>query len=81
MVAGCNRSCKFDAVFFIVLKSGNVKKVLFVDDTHPVLWDELLEMGFQCDDFSGITAGECKLIIGDYFGAVIRSKITFDAEM
>lgn len=58
-----------------------MKKVLFVDDTHPVLREELSAMGFQCDDFTGNNSDDCKLIIGDYFGAVIRSKITFDADM
>ena len=58
-----------------------MKKVLFVDDTHPVLREELSAMGFQCDDFTGNNSDDCKHIIGDYFGAVIRSKITFDADM
>lgn len=58
-----------------------MKKVLFVDDTHPVLREELTAMGFQCDDFTGKNSDDCKRIIGDYFGAVIRSKITFDAAM
>ncbi len=58
-----------------------MNKVLFVDDTHPVLREELTAMGFQCDDFTGYNSDDCKRIIGDYFGAVIRSKITFDADM
>ena len=58
-----------------------MKKVLFVDDTHPVLKEELTSMGFQCDDFTGISSEDCRKIIGEYFGAVIRSKITFDVEM
>ncbi len=58
-----------------------MKKILFVDDTHPVLREEFTAMGFQCDDFAGKNSDDCKLIIGEYFGAVIRSKITFDAEM
>jgi len=58
-----------------------VKKVLFVDDTHPVLREELSAMGFQCDDFTGISTDDCKRVIGDYFGAVIRSKITFDTDI
>lgn len=58
-----------------------MRKVLFVDDTHPVLHEELTAMGFQCEHFTGGSAAECKRIIGDYFGAVIRSKITFNAEM
>lgn len=58
-----------------------MKKILFVDDTHPILKEELTAMGFQCDDFTGISSEECRQIIGEYFGAVIRSKITFDVEM
>lgn len=58
-----------------------MKKILFVDDTHPVLREELTAMGFQCDDFAGKNSDDCKSIISEYFGAVIRSKITFDAEM
>ncbi len=58
-----------------------MKKILFVDDTHPVLREEFTAMGFQCDDFTGKNSDDCKLIIGEYFGAVIRSKITFDAEI
>lgn len=58
-----------------------MKKILFVDDTHPVLKEELTAMGFICDDFSGTSAEDCRKVIGGYFGAVIRSKITFDAFM
>jgi D-3-phosphoglycerate dehydrogenase / 2-oxoglutarate reductase len=58
-----------------------MQKVLFVDDTHPVLKEELTAMGYQCDDFTGSGADDCRRIIGEYTGAVIRSKITFDAEM
>jgi D-3-phosphoglycerate dehydrogenase / 2-oxoglutarate reductase len=58
-----------------------MRKVLFVDDTHPILHEELTAMGFRCEQFLGGSAEECKRIIGDYFGAVIRSKITFNAEM
>ena len=58
-----------------------MKKILFVDDAHPVLKAELESMGFICDDFTGSTAADCRKVIGDYFGAVIRSKITFDAAM
>ncbi len=58
-----------------------INKILFVDDTHPILKEELTAMGFNCEDFSGNSAQECKQLIGDYFGAVIRSKITFNAEM
>jgi len=61
--------------------SATVKKILFVDDSHPVLREELTAMGFQCDDFTGKNSDDCKSIISEYFGAVIRSKITFDAEM
>ncbi len=63
------------------MKPGKVKKILFVDDTHPVLKEELSLMGFLCDDFTGNNAEDCTKIIGEYFGAVIRSGITFDSEM
>jgi len=58
-----------------------VQKILFVDETHPVLKEELTAMGFVCDDFIGSNAEDCKQIIGGYFGAVIRSKIIFDKKM
>ena len=58
-----------------------IRKILFVDDTHPVLKEELTAMGFSCDDFTGSTAADCRSIIYNYFGAVIRSKITFNSEM
>jgi D-3-phosphoglycerate dehydrogenase / 2-oxoglutarate reductase len=58
-----------------------IRKVLFVDDAHPVLKAELTAMGFSCDEFTGSTAADCRFVISDYFGAVIRSKITFDAAM
>jgi D-3-phosphoglycerate dehydrogenase len=38
-------------------------------------------MGSQSDDFTGSGTGDCKSVIGEYNGAVIRSKITFNAEM
>ncbi len=63
------------------MNSNTERKILFVDDTHPVLKEELTLMGFRCDEFTGSTDEECRLIIGEYFGAVIRSKITFNAEM
>jgi D-3-phosphoglycerate dehydrogenase len=56
-------------------------RVLFIDDAHPVLRAELTEIGFQCDEFIGSTYSECLAIIKDYFGVVIRSKITFDRNM
>lgn len=59
----------------------SVKKILFIDDTHSILRKELEVMGFKCDTFNGSNTADCKQIIGDYFGAVIRSKITFDADM
>lgn len=58
-----------------------VQKVLFIDDTHPVLREELVAMGFECDSFTGKSASDCKKIIAGYFGLVIRSKIILDAEI
>ncbi len=57
------------------------KRVLFIDDTHPVLKEQLTEMGYSCDEFTGYGREEYKAIIGEYTGIIIRSRITLDREM
>ena len=58
-----------------------MSKVLFVDTVHPVLQEELIEMGYACDVNTTATAEAIKSIIADYEGAVIRSRIPFDRSM
>ncbi|MCD6113429.1 MAG: hypothetical protein J7J86_09235 [Bacteroidales bacterium] len=56
----------------------NIKKVLFIDSTHKVLRDELIELGFQTDYFPDYSKKEYENIIEDYFGIIVRSKIKID---
>jgi D-3-phosphoglycerate dehydrogenase len=56
------------------------KKILFIDDAHPVLREELERDGWQCDSFPGYGREEFKEIIGDYTGVIIRSRIKLDED-
>ena len=58
-----------------------MKKVLFIDSTHPSLQQGLEELGFQCDYFPDFQRNDFKRIIGNYEGVIIRSKIKLDVEM
>ena len=57
------------------------KKVIFIDSVHPILKERLEGLGFQCDWMVDLKPTEIEQIIGNYEGAVIRSKFKFDAEM
>ncbi len=56
------------------------RKVLFIDDTHPLLTELLQEMGFVCDYFPEFKRKDLLKIAAVYQGVVIRSKIKLDAE-
>ena len=58
-----------------------MKKVLFIDTTHPALPEGLEKLGFQCDYFPNYQRADFKRIIGDYEGVIIRSKIKLDREI
>lgn len=53
-------------------------KIMFIDNVHPILWERLMKLGFQCVDFT--TENEKKILaqISDFQGVVIRSKFTID---
>lgn len=54
------------------------KKVLFIDEVHPVLKEELVKLGFLCED---LTPENADTILGSligYHGIVIRSKFIID---
>ncbi len=57
------------------------RKILFIDNTHSALAEELTLAGFQCDYFPNYTLENYEKIIFDYFGVVIRSKILMDKQM
>ena len=58
-----------------------MKKVLFVDSTHPSLQDGLEKAGFSCDYFPDYRKVDFMKIIDEYEGVIIRSKIKLDDEI
>jgi D-3-phosphoglycerate dehydrogenase / 2-oxoglutarate reductase len=55
-----------------------LRKVLFIDTTHPVLKEKLINLGYQCDFYPDYTRTDFENIIQEYFGIIIRSKINLD---
>lgn len=58
-----------------------VKKVLFIDSTHPCLAEDLIKAGFVCDFFFSHSRNDIEKIIHQYTGIIIRSRITVDKVM
>lgn len=56
-----------------------MKKVLFVDTVHPMLWEELEKEGFHCIEAYDLSKEEVKAISSDTYGIVIRSRFKIDA--
>lgn len=56
------------------------KKVAFIDTVHPVLWDGLIENGFQCLDFTNESLATIRKQIHAINGIVIRSRFPMNAE-
>jgi len=54
-------------------------RVLFLDIVHPILEEMLSEKGFICEHNYTCTYDEALLLIPDYDGLVIRSRIPVDA--
>ncbi len=53
-------------------------KVLFLDEAHPVLWDDLEGMGYRCIYDPYITPGQLKVCIHEFAGIIVRSRIRLD---
>ena len=53
-------------------------KILFVDNAHEILIDELNASGYQCDYFPAFKRVDYEKIIHDYIGVIIRSGIELD---
>jgi D-3-phosphoglycerate dehydrogenase / 2-oxoglutarate reductase len=53
-------------------------KVLFIDTVHPVLQDDLMSFGYDCDHFEYHTEEDYANIIHRYAGVIVRSKIKLD---
>lgn len=56
-------------------------KILFIDSTHPLLFEMLCNAGLECDYRPEITAGTVKNTIHLYDGIIIRSKFPLDREL
>lgn len=56
-------------------------KVVFIDSVHPILWERLVEMGWECTDKTHLTAAEAIQEVKAYDGVVIRSKFKFTADI
>ena len=56
-----------------------MKKVLFVDTVHPMLWEELEKEGFHCIEAYDLSKEVVKAISSDTYGIVIRSRFKIDA--
>ncbi|MBL6872586.1 MAG: hypothetical protein ISR00_01390 [Flavobacteriales bacterium] len=56
-----------------------MKKVLFVDTVHPILWEELEKKGYHCLEAYDLSKEEVKAISSDVYGIIIRSRFKIDA--
>jgi D-3-phosphoglycerate dehydrogenase / 2-oxoglutarate reductase len=58
-----------------------MRKVLIVDEVHPVIKEELTSLGLQCDFFPDYSRSDFIRIIHEYYGIILRSRIELDREM
>jgi D-3-phosphoglycerate dehydrogenase / 2-oxoglutarate reductase len=52
------------------------RKILFIDEAHPVLEAELQNMGFECCKDTQSSVEQIERKIHEYFGVVLRSRIS-----
>ncbi len=57
------------------------KKILIIDDLHPVFKEQAATLGFEVDDKPLITRAETLAIIKDYIGIAVRTKFKIDKEL
>lgn len=55
-------------------------KVVFLDTVHPVLEDRLTAAGFACVDVTHEPKEQCKEVVRDAMGIVIRSRFPMDED-
>ncbi len=58
-----------------------MKKILIVDDLHPVFKEQAIAMGYQVDDEPSITRTQTLARIKDYAGIAVRTKFRIDEEI
>ncbi|MDB5142496.1 MAG: phosphoglycerate dehydrogenase [Mucilaginibacter sp.] len=59
----------------------NTKKILIVDDIHPIFIEKAEALGYHCDYQPTIKPEQAFEIIGEYEGLVIRSKFLVDRKV
>lgn len=57
------------------------KKILIVDDLHPVFKEQAAALGYEVDDQPLITRNQTLAIIKNYVGIAVRTKFKIDAEL
>ncbi|RZJ73153.1 MAG: phosphoglycerate dehydrogenase, partial [Flavobacterium sp.] len=57
------------------------KKILIVDDLHPIFKERAEALGYQVDDLPKITRAETLAVVKDYDGIAVRTKFRIDAEL
>lgn len=57
------------------------KKILIVDDLHPIFKERAEALGYEVDDQPLITRNETLSIIADYSGIAVRTKFLIDKEI
>ncbi len=58
-----------------------MKKILFVDENHPILHETLINLGYHCSLFWDKPIDELINILPQYHGIVIRSKFTLTKDI
>lgn len=57
------------------------RRVIFIDNTHPFLFQRLSELGFDCEAHYKTPRAELLPQLSDCFGLVLRSRLRIDAEL
>jgi D-3-phosphoglycerate dehydrogenase len=57
------------------------RRVIFIDNTYPFLFQRLTELGFSCEAHYSTAREEILDQLSDCFGLVLRSRLRIDAEM
>lgn len=57
------------------------KKVIFIDKTHPVLWESLTKAGYSCEDYSARDRAAILDDIDQFHGLIVRSRVKVDREL
>ncbi|MBB2145839.1 phosphoglycerate dehydrogenase [Pedobacter sp. LMG 31464] len=57
------------------------KKILIIDDLHPMFKEQAIALGFEVDDLPLITRAETLAVIKNYTGIAVRTKFRIDKEL